>query len=32
MPVIMLNSVVLPAPFGPMIARRSRGATDRSRR
>ena len=27
--MIRLKSVVLPAPFGPMIARRSRGATDR---
>ena len=26
-PVIRLNSVVLPAPFGPMIKRRSPGAT-----
>ena len=26
-PVIRLNSVVLPAPFGPMIRRRSPGAT-----
>ena len=24
-PVIRLNSVVLPAPFGPMISRRSPG-------
>src|SRR5215470_11855647 len=28
-PVIRLNSVVLPAPFGPMINRRSPGAIDR---
>ena len=26
-PVIRLNSVVLPAPFGPMISRRSPGST-----
>ncbi len=26
-PVMTLNSVVLPAPLGPMMARRSRGAT-----
>ena len=29
-PVIRLNSVVLPAPLGPMIARRSPGGTARS--
>ena len=29
-PVIRLNSVVLPAPFGPMISRRSPGSTARS--
>src|SRR5262249_53625651 len=28
-PVIRLNSVVLPAPFGPMISRRSPGVTSR---
>ena len=28
-PVIRLNSVVLPAPFGPMISRRSPGSTAR---
>ena len=28
-PVIRLNSVVLPAPLGPMISRRSPGATSR---
>src|SRR5207249_998990 len=27
-PLMMLNSVVLPAPFGPMIARRSPGSTE----
>src|SRR5207247_10380495 len=29
-PAITLKSVVLPAPFGPRIARRSPGATSRS--
>src|SRR5690242_11094143 len=29
-PAITLNSVVLPAPFGPRIPRRSPGATSRS--
>src|SRR6516165_2430075 len=28
-PLMILNSVVLPAPLGPMMARRSPGSTDR---